>query len=425
MSMKRLYSLWGCFFGCYLVAICLPCSVQAFSRKEAFKYQDCCFGVSKQFTIEDGPIQVTKKLDLMYSAGIYWRRPNLNWRKYEKNPSFYDQAILEANKRSICLAMMIDGWYGILPGQDIKEKKDLEAYKAFLSSVVERYDGDGINDAPGAPVVKFYQIGNEIGGQKHFWHRKDGKAGSALDYVKLLKVSYEVIQAKNPEIKVILGSLGAEDRRNYLQKVLDAGGGSYFDILDFHIYHTYQDFYCIIVEEGRVAEFKKLLEKYGFKKPIWVTETAESSVGNKEINQLNQAANLVKRNVILLSMGVEKVFTHLFDKRPGRKSGKEAHRGLLHYDITPKTAFHAYKIMTKKINHCRSLSFISRGVVKVVTCQFPEDNEVFITWCKNSDTVNLGNGEIRITDIYGKETIGENGAVWLTEVPIFIEKILR
>jgi hypothetical protein len=369
---------------------------------------------------------VVKKLDLMQSAGIRWRRPNLNWRKYEANPSLYDEAILEANKRGICLAVMICGWYAVVPGihyRDANEKRSLEAYRSFLTSVIERYDGDGIDDAPGSPLVRFYQIGNEINGQRHFWRRSDGKPGPASEYVKILKTSYETIKARNPEIQVILGSLGAEDRGNYLRELLDAGAGNYFDVLDFHIYHPYEDFYRIVVEEGRVGRFVRLMAEYGIKRPIWVTETAEPSGGKKRFSELTQASNLVKRNVILMSEGVDKVFTHLFDTRPGRKHGREAHRGLLHHNTTPKLALQAYTVMTEKVHNCQSVRMASQGATKIATCQLSRDKEVYVMWGRNGTTVNLGAGKTRITDIYGKERIANAAAIPLQEIPIFVERV--
>lgn len=414
-----------CSLVCCLWALFICPSSQALCQEEALRYEQSRFGVSKEFTINQGMGSVVKKLDLIQSAGIRWRRPNLNWRKYEANPSLYDQAILEANKRGICLAMMICGWYAVVPGiryQDMKEKRSLEAYRSFLAQVVERYDGDGVDDAPGSPLVRFYQIGNEINGQKHFWRRRDGRPGPASEYVKVLKISYETIKAKNPEVQVILGSFGAEDRGNYLRELLDAGAGKYFDILDFHIYHPYEDFYRIIVEGDRVGRFTRLLGKYGIQKPIWVTETAEPSGGKRRFSELSQAANLVKRHVILTAMGVEKVFTHLFDTRPGRKSGREAHRGLLYYDGNPKPAFQAYTVMTRKMDHCQSVRLVSQGATKIATCHLSKDGKVYVMWGKRGSTVNLGTGTIIKTDIYGKETTGEAKAVPLTEVPIFVKK---
>jgi hypothetical protein len=290
---------------------------------------------------------------------------------------------------------------------------------------VERYDGDGIDDAPGSPLVRFYQIGNEINGQRHFWRRTDGKPGLASEYVEILKASYEIIKRKNPEIQVILGSLGAEDRGDYLRELLEAGAGEYFDVLDFHIYHPYEDFYRIVVEEERVGRFVRLMAEYGIERPIWVTEIAEPSGGKKGFSELTQASNLVKRNVVLMSKGVDKVFTHLFDTRPGRKSGREAHRGLLHYDTTPKLAMRAYTVMTRKIGCCKSVRMDSRGAAKIVTCQLSRGEEVYVMWGKGNSTVKLGTGRIRITDISGNEAIGDAEAIPLKESPIFVEKLAK
>ena len=41
---------------------------------------------------------------------------------------------------------------------------DLVAYQRFVRAAVERYDGDGIDDAPGGITIRHWQVGNETGG---------------------------------------------------------------------------------------------------------------------------------------------------------------------------------------------------------------------------------------------------------------------
>lgn len=70
--------------------------------------------------------------------------------------------------------------------QSIKEGRpthkmpvNIEAYKQFLRKVIERYNGDGKDDAPGSPVVKYWQIENEVD-NKIFWNDTMENYGSFL-----------------------------------------------------------------------------------------------------------------------------------------------------------------------------------------------------------------------------------------------------
>ena len=77
--------------------------------------------------------------------------------------------------------------------------KDLDAYRNFLQKAVERYDGDGIDDAPGSPVARYWQIQNEV---DFFW--KD----TPQNYAVLLKTSYQAIKKASPEAKVVIAGIG-------------------------------------------------------------------------------------------------------------------------------------------------------------------------------------------------------------------------
>src|SRR4030043_847190 len=71
----------------------------------------------------------------------------------------------------------------------------LENYKDFVRQIVERYDGDGISDAPFVNEIKnikHWQIENEPGKQPNkgsvFWN------GTAADYAALFLAAYDVIK---------------------------------------------------------------------------------------------------------------------------------------------------------------------------------------------------------------------------------------
>jgi hypothetical protein len=52
-------------------------------------------------------------------------------------------------------------------GKYRKKPCDTFAYKSFINQLVERYDGDGINDMPGLHVpIKHWEVSNEPSMQK-------------------------------------------------------------------------------------------------------------------------------------------------------------------------------------------------------------------------------------------------------------------
>lgn len=143
---------------------------------------------------------------------------------------------------------------------------NMQAYKKFLSDLVERYDGDGINDMPNLKIpIKYWEVLNEP-------EMKSPTLtffiGNENDYLEVLKESYQTIKQACSDCKVLHG--GAAGTQNeflsFWENVFKAGAGNYFDIANIHFIRMGD------ASTLNVKAFKSLLEKYGIKKPIWVTE---------------------------------------------------------------------------------------------------------------------------------------------------------
>ncbi len=141
---------------------------------------------------------------------------------------------------------------------------DMDAFKEFLRRLVERYDGDDIEDMSGLRYpVTHWEIGNEPDVGDDFFQ------GSAEDYFEILKVSYTTIKKADPEAKVLIAAIGIHGlkRADYTKwtdfdtlKLFELGAANYFDIMNGHSY-------------GGHSTVKKFLEIYGADdKPMWVTE---------------------------------------------------------------------------------------------------------------------------------------------------------
>jgi len=129
----------------------------------------------------------------------------------------------------------------------------IDDYENFIRSVVERYDGDGVDDMPGL----LYPI-HEYGIEREFtayW------PGSAEDYVRLLRIAYPVIHEADPEAVVMQAALllidifdGAPDaaeisrrwqvsriNRSLDENLTVIAACDAYDVLDFHSLGDYSE----------------------------------------------------------------------------------------------------------------------------------------------------------------------------------------
>ncbi|MFC1645486.1 hypothetical protein ACFL08_05695 [Patescibacteria group bacterium] len=188
---------------------------------------------------------------------------------------------------------------------------DFGAYAKFLEKVVERYDGDGIDDAPGLRTpVKYWEIMNEpamqggsIGGAgedlKFF-------VGTSEEYFNILKTSYEVIKKSDSDAKVAHGGMAGMHKKfvDFWTPIFEMGGGEYFDIANIHAVSVDEN-----AEDLYVIKFKKFLDKYDLgDKPIWVTEAQFGDLMRSPGNLNSFDEMLVRSSVFSLAHGADKIF---------------------------------------------------------------------------------------------------------------------
>ncbi len=114
-------------------------------------------------------------------------------------------------------------------------------YATFVGLLVERYDGDGVADAPGSPIVRHFQIWNEPN-LKNEWNWREPQPEQ---FVALLRLGAEAIRAANPAALIIFPGLAPTDgldssapmtELEYLDRVYRAGGAAYFDVMAAQAY---------------------------------------------------------------------------------------------------------------------------------------------------------------------------------------------
>ena len=185
--------------------------------------------------------------------------------------------------------------------------KDVKAYQSWVGAVVERYDGDGKDDMPGLRVpVKYWQVDNEP---------PRGREG----YADLVRITSEAIKQAYPGAKVLIGGLmqlpygrmGIQAYEKAFLPILRELEGTSIDIFDMHWFGHIGEWK---VFPEVVLRVRQDLQTCGFKDiPIWITEMGTYSgkpFGRAftEQSEREQASEMVKRYVVALGEGVEKIF---------------------------------------------------------------------------------------------------------------------
>ncbi len=202
----------------------------------------------------------------------------------------------------------------------------MENYKTFLLALVDRYDGDGVNDMPGLtkPII-YWEIMNEPEFRMFF-------KGTEDEFVEIFNFSSKLIKSKqNDAVIIMAGAAGMfpESKKFWksaLPKIKD-----HFDIANMH-HITPPDGKCD--KDFWVGEFSELLQSLNIDKPIWVTEamTGVCRVIPAYINAFASGAE------VIIDVGVN---------APGMKMSKGSRKKLNNF-IKEVDRFRSVKLISNK-----------------------------------------------------------------------------
>lgn len=297
--------------------------------------------------------------------------------------------------------------------------RSVPLYKRFVRAVVERYDGDGTDDMPGLrESIKHWQVDNEPP------HRLS-------DYAEFLNITYQAIKEADPEAKVIIGGVpGMPPVSTYLKTfdkfylpILDElvkAKTKSFDIFDFHWYGAAKGDYRGL--KPVYDYIKEKLETRGLSPTggYWITEMGTYSGDPFPIPVLNncdysfqteeqQAADLFKRYVYALSLGIRKVF-HGFGLREGFKYDKGFFdfTGLIYDGRFPhdkgkgvkKKAYYTYQLMSKKLAGCKwdRITILRNGKDNIYAFKFVKKSAgdpIYVAWWDYFDDPLYAQGNTR------------------------------
>jgi hypothetical protein len=404
---------------------------------------------------------------LMAEIGIKWVRTNVYWSDIEPiredPPRYHWEKYDELFKRLVEMGftpiITIAGnpsWISTYRGGPF-DKGDVKDYLRFVKAMVERYDGDGKNDAPGSPKIVYWEIYNEPDLTSLEWARNHGWGfwgNEPIKYANLLKAVYPVIKGVSKDAQMVFGGIALDNwtyfNSQFLDKVLKAGAGPYFDIMNFHYYFPFHNVWDRYGPDiiGKTNYIRDLLASYGLRKDIFCTEMGIWSEQNSSLEF--QASYLTKLFIRGMAADLKSMiwFTLVdFDTK-----GMDPTRGVFDTKMNKKPSYHALKHLTsymKEAVYRAPLSFKEGGniaidwdwkerleyrfyphsVLEGYSFYKPDvKKDVSVLWSNSREFGTRFFGKsIRIYDHYGKEkelkpSNGNPSSIKLTSDPIFVEK---
>lgn len=347
-------------------------------------------------------------MEQISDLGAQWLRVNILWSSVEKQTGQYDWSLPDsiihhASKRNVNLLVQFRG-YTKTSLYTASEVEKLGAYTNYLVHFVNRYKNK----------VHYWQIENEID-NRNFWDESPEK------YVDILKSSYQSIKLVDSSATILLagwpsGALQYPKVRRYVDYVF-INGKDFFDIVDLHLYRLYSD---VSVD---IADFRRLMELYNCQKPIWVTEIGgpDMQYYDEPPTEIIHSNEVVKRYVLALSMGVQKVFWHglaAFESGESRfgimaliKKGRHT------------SAYYTYRTMVQKLGTSLTVEHIYIDDDIRCYCFGKDTGNVYVVWGTLSKQIDfpISAKTITITDVFGHASTILSNNFTITESPLFIE----
>lgn len=363
----------------------------------------------------------------MTDLGIFWQRPHPGpfiWGEIETSSGVFDwdgcdEEVKNSQKygvniiptiwpfadwdQSSCHSEISSTGSWIFPelGKYRQKPCDMNSYQNFVTRLVERYDGDGVDDMPGLVVpIKYWEVSNEPSMQDDdlvFF------IGPAVDYFDILNITYQGIKNADSDAKVLHGGMAGviDEHTEFWEEIFGLGGSSYFDIGNIHSINSDS-------EAINGPEYKQFLDQQGVDKPFWITEVELGSMNQEKDNylEMDMSDSLITNFVQAFAGGAEKIF------HPGivKSSSK--------YEQGKENTYNAFQTIVDKIDFFDSVEKLDVGQYKFTL----ENNVVYVLWGENNIPEEII-GQVKMTDVSGSEIVLNTADLSLSDSPVFIEMI--
>jgi len=301
------------------------------------------------------------QVELAAGTGARWARVPLRWRTIEPRqanpPAYrfgtYDKLLgaLRQHGFQIILTVRDNPTWAADTSCGPLNAAGQEAFLRFLEEAVSRY-----RQAP--YQVQHWELYNEpdntdaetYGAQGGCW----GNAPAA--YAELLRQAYPAIKKANPEAIVIFGGLALEQIEGnpfnvrFLEQVLDAGAGAYFDWANFHYYPAFSYRWDRFGRgiQGKAAYLQGILAKAGAEKPVMCSEVGQPTAGPAAEGYSDQktADEMVRSYARAAWAGMPAAVWHKLQDRPD----DVRLYGLVDAGGAPKPAYRTFQLLAQHLS---------------------------------------------------------------------------
>ncbi len=313
----------------------------------------------------------------MVAAGARWAHIHIHWREVEYERGRYDWSRLDTQLGNLAaygfqIIVTVNenpDWAAATRCGPI-DAEDVPAFAAFLAAAVSRYSVPPYNvrhwalynEADNSDAVNYPWLGG-CWGMRHQNHAV-GAGGAA--YAAMLRQVYPAMKAANPQVQVWIGGLAhdwfTDDSRDpgifdrdFLDQILAAGGGPYFDAINFHYFHAWEGKWSTSDRYNRgvvrkAASLRERAARYGVSKPLVVTELGHPT-GADDPGQNASLSDEITARVLwqLHAQAMSANLTPLIWLEAVDETWLAYDYGLLRSDLTPKQSYTAYQAMTREL----------------------------------------------------------------------------
>jgi hypothetical protein len=357
-------------------------------------------------------------VELMREAGVQWQREEIFWDRVQQSPDGpftwdgdgngfynYDAAIEAQVNAGIQVVGLLDYNPAWFKSKNPPPDAWMEDWGDFVYNAVARYGRD-------RGWIKHWQLWNEPNVRESGY---ESGLYEIKDFVEVLRVGRAAALAADPEAKIVMGGISGILRRpepfnydcfDYFNRVGQAGGWQYADILAIHIYQpappevAVERYDRVSNFRGELHHLNMLMQRYGTK-PVWITEFGWGSNNIwPGVTHKQQALFLVRAYVLALAHpSVEKIFWYDFRNDNWPHDPYEIpsydlyeinlHFGLLRrtYPLDParsdlrKPAFLAYRAMTQMLTGMTLQEVRDEGVSGIYWYRFARsERRVDVLW---------------------------------------------
>ena len=387
------------------------------------------FGVQIYFNMATNPTALQR----MTGLPVTWVRLPVYWESIEPNDTtpeqynwtFYDNQFMAASASGFQVIATISNnppWASGTDGGPVYPERQND-FLEFIAALVERYDGDGVDDAPGSPKVLHWEFYNEPDNTSLFSGPGFGQWGYIGDeYAAMLGQVYPVIKAASSSARVVMGGIAYDNfideglgsfNRAFVDDFFNAGGGNYIDYFNFHYYpafaHKWNPYGSDLI--GKTNFLKNKMVSYGINKPVIITEIGMPSNATSGGSDELQSRYIVKAYSRAMAANVEVLVWFLLNDNPPLYIF-----GLTDANFAPKPSYTAYQRAATHLSgadYKRTLSAAELGHSQSEGYFFQQEQYAFYVVWTNDDAaaqIRIQANAVSKVDKYGSVSVIQDGS---------------